>query len=151
MVYLLGELTADVPFRRSWAALAAVNEELEERELSKEKLWPPSDRHTERRTNLTSSIVAHQTMPDRELDAVDGAPFRRLCSASALRLYTNIFPLFWVQELELVSLTEYLVAHYILRELEAVAVVLEESRRLFVNSRFDIFLSVLTQPALPDL
>ena len=90
-------------------------------------------------------------MPDRELDAVDGAPFRRLCSASALRLYTNIFPLFWVQELELVSLTEYLVAHHILRELEAVAVVLEESRRLFVNSRFDIFLSVLTQPALPDL
>ena len=72
----------EAAFRRLCSALA--------RDLSKEKLWPPLDRHAERRTNLTSSTVAHQTKLDPELEAVDEevdaveeAAFRRLCSAWA--------------------------------------------------------------------
>ena len=85
----------EAAFRRLCSALA--------RDLSKEKLWPPLDRHAERRTNLTSSTVAHQTKPDseleaveeeveavdEELDAVDEAAFRRLFANSCFDTFIS--------------------------------------------------------------
>ena len=101
----------EAAFRRLCSAWA--------RDLSREKLWPPLDRHAERRTNLTSSTVAHQTKPDPELEAVDeelGAvdesAASRFCSALACDIYLYSFPPSYSQVLLLLQVTEYLVAHH---------------------------------------
>ena len=101
----------EATLRRLCSALA--------RDLSKEKLWPPLDRHAERRTKLTSSTVAHQTKPDPELEAVDeelGAvdesAASRFCSALACDLYLYSFPPSYSHVLLLPQVTEYWVAHH---------------------------------------